>query len=30
MVDGKFKGQTEKCGIIKDGDKWVVLTHNDG
>jgi hypothetical protein len=30
MVDGKFKTQTEKCGIIKDGDKWVVLTENGG
>lgn len=30
MVDGKFKGQTEPCGIIKDGDKWVVLTKDGG
>lgn len=30
MVDDKFKLQTEKCGIIKDGDKWVVLTENEG
>ena len=30
MVDGKMKGETEKCGIIKDGDKWVVLTENGG
>lgn len=30
MVDDKFKLQTEKCGIFKDGDKWVVLTENEG
>lgn len=30
MVDGKFQGQTEPCGIIKDGDKWVVLTKDGG
>jgi hypothetical protein len=30
VVDGICKLQTEKCGIIKDGDKWVVLTENEG
>lgn len=29
MVDGKFKGQTEPCGIIKSDGKWVVLTKDD-
>jgi hypothetical protein len=28
--DGKLKPQTEPVGIIKDGDKWVVLTKNNG
>jgi hypothetical protein len=28
--DGKFKTQTEPVGILKDGDKWVVLTKGDG
>lgn len=30
IVDDKFRLQTEKCGIIKDGDKWVVLTKDNG
>ena len=30
IVDGKFKMQTENCGIVKDGDKRVVLTENGG
>jgi hypothetical protein len=25
-----MKYRTEPCGIFKDGDKWVTLTHNDG
>ena len=25
MVDGKFKGQTEPCGIIKPDGKWVIM-----
>lgn len=28
MVDGKFKGQTEPCGIIKPDGKWVVMFGN--
>lgn len=28
VVDGQHRLQTEPCGIIKDGDKWVVLTKN--
>jgi hypothetical protein len=28
--DGHWKTQTEPVGIVKDGDKWVVLTKNGG
>ncbi len=28
MVDGKFQGQTEPCGIIKPDGKWVVMFGN--
>jgi hypothetical protein len=28
--NGYWKQQTEPVGIIKDGDKWVVLTKNNG
>jgi len=28
--DGKLMPQTEPVGIVKDGDKWVVLTKDNG